>query len=192
MGSDWYTYLDAEPWVTNGGDDRVWEEIRGVRVEKKRTVYDCFVAMSVQRRLSEHLDANPLGDSFIGMVYEWAAVGCKRNPDVSFVSHRTWPRTKPLPRVDWWSVAPDLVVEVVGPYDLTHSSLAKVQECFAAGVRQVWLVFSNVEQVYVYTAPATVRILNRADTLTADDVLPGFAVPVADLFPPAEPPTPTA
>lgn len=84
-------------------------------------------------------------------------------------------------------MVPELVAETVSPFDLTYSSLAKVRECFAAGVRQVWLVFSNVGQVYVYTASNAVRVLSLGDTLTADDLLPGFAVAVADLFPPVEP-----
>ena len=56
-----------------------------------------------------------------------------------------------------------------------------------AGVRQVWQVYSNVEQVWVFTSPTAVRVLTRADELTGDPVVPGFRMPVADLFPPSAP-----
>ena len=57
----------------------------------------------------------------------------------------------------------------------------------SGGVRQVWHVYSNVEQVFVFDAPNRVRVLARGDELTADPVVPGFRIALADLFPLAEP-----
>ena len=68
--------------------------------------------------------------------------------------------------------------------DVMFDVIDKLHEYFRHGVRQVWLIFSNVGQVYVYTSPAAVRILDRTDTLTGGDLLPGFTSLVADLFPP--------
>jgi hypothetical protein len=36
--------------------------------------------------------------------------------------------------------------------------------------------------VYVYTSPKTVTILGMGDTLDGDSVVPGFTLPLADLF----------
>ena len=54
-------------------------------------------------------------------------------------------------------------------------------------LRQVWHVYSNVEQVLVFTSPTAVRVLTRADELAGDPVVPGFRLPVAALFPPSAP-----
>jgi hypothetical protein len=41
--------------------------------------------------------------------------------------------------------------------------------------------------VWVFESPTAVRILTRADELTGDPVVPGFRMPLADLFPLSSP-----
>ena len=41
--------------------------------------------------------------------------------------------------------------------------------------------------MFVFDSPTTVRVLTRADELTAEPVVPGFRMPAADLFPLSEP-----
>jgi len=67
--------------------------------------------------------------------------------------------------------------------------MEKVGEYFAGGVRQVWHIYSHIEQVLVFSSPTTIRVLTRADELTADPVVPGFRMALADLFPLAESPS---
>jgi len=38
------------------------------------------------------------------------------------------------------------------------------------------------EQIYVYQSPVLPRVLTRNDTLEGENVLPGFRLPLADLF----------
>jgi Uma2 family endonuclease len=80
------------------------------------------------------------------------------------------------------TVAPDLVVEVVSPYDLAVEVNIKRIEWLAAGARLVWVIHPGQRTVHAYHAGGIVRLFNPADTLTADPVLPDFRVPVADLF----------
>ena len=65
--------------------------------------------------------------------------------------------------------------------------MEKVEEYFRAGIPSVWLILPLQERVYAYTSPTAVRILSRGDDLT-DPVLPGFRLPLADLFPPPDAP----
>jgi Uma2 family endonuclease len=58
----------------------------------------------------------------------------------------------------------------------------KRQEYFSAGVRLVWMVDPDARTVTVYTAPDQSIVLGEADTLTGDPVLPGFTLPLRDLF----------
>jgi Uma2 family endonuclease len=80
------------------------------------------------------------------------------------------------------TVAPDLVVEVISPHDRAYRVSEKLGEWQDAGVPLVWLVYPNRRAVLAYHIDTGVREFRRNDTLTADPVLPGFAVPVAELF----------
>ncbi len=60
--------------------------------------------------------------------------------------------------------------------------LGKVQEYFTGGVRQIWQVYSNVEQVLIFDSPSSARILSRADELNGDPLVPGFRMLLDELF----------
>ncbi|MDB5309961.1 MAG: hypothetical protein JWO38_4163 [Gemmataceae bacterium] len=80
------------------------------------------------------------------------------------------------------SVCPDVVVEVTSPNDLSYDVNEKRQEWLRAGVRVVWVIDPKEKTIHAYRADGSVTLLRETDTLTGDPVLPGFAVPVAELF----------
>ncbi len=79
-------------------------------------------------------------------------------------------------------VAPELVVEVLSPDDSWSNVTQKLREYFAAGVELVWVADPASRSVHAYRSLTDVREFSSADTLTGDDVLPGFSVPVDKLF----------
>ena len=81
-----------------------------------------------------------------------------------------------------FSRAPDLAVEVLSPGDRASEVLEKVQDWLAAGCLAVWVVDPKKQTVTVYDNNHTVVRLRSTDTLSGGDLLPGFSVPVADLF----------
>ena len=103
-----------------------------------------------------------------------------RKPDVSFVA--TARVTAELLRQAEWPIAPDLAVEVVSPNELTERTETKRDEYLRAGVRLVWEVYLPTRNVWAYKPDGTGKLYRAADTLPGEDVLPGFAVPVAELF----------
>ena len=82
------------------------------------------------------------------------------------------------------TVCPDLVVEVISPNDLAVDVILKVKEWLAAGARLVWLIDPETKVVHCHDReqPSAITIRREGETLTGDPVLPGFAVPVAELF----------
>ena len=58
----------------------------------------------------------------------------------------------------------------------------KRQEYFAAGVQLVWLVDPEARTVEVFTAPEQSAVLHAEQTLEGGAVLPGFALPLQELF----------
>jgi hypothetical protein len=60
--------------------------------------------------------------------------------------------------------------------------LAKIRQYFQAGCLRVWVVYPVEEQIYVYQSPTQIRVLTRKDDLEGEDFLPGFRLPLGDLF----------
>ncbi len=103
-----------------------------------------------------------------------------RAPDVALVSWERWEMQKQ--RGGYFEGAPDLAVEVVSPGDRATEVQDKALEWLEAGARLVWVVFPRSQRVTVYFPDGTSRILRASDTLDGGEVLPGFSLPVADIF----------
>ena len=101
-----------------------------------------------------------------------------RKPDVAFVAG-------PMPSDPEAILAlvPTLAVEVISPNNTAEEMEAKVGEYLAAGTRIVWLTFPESRMVIAFWDDGG-AVFKAGDTITAEPVLPGFACPVADLFPP--------
>lgn len=78
--------------------------------------------------------------------------------------------------------APALIVEVVSPDDTVDELYEKTRRWLAAGVELAWVVHPGGRTVTVYRSLDDIRVLTADDTLDGDDVVPGFAVRVGDLF----------
>jgi len=110
-----------------------------------------------------------------------------RKPDISFIRMDRLPDGR-VP-VGICRVRPELAVEVVSPNDTYEEVEEKLADYFDAGVPLIWVVTPKTRTVLVYHSDGTGRRLRDSDDLTADPVIPGFRVRIADLFPnPPEPP----
>ena len=78
--------------------------------------------------------------------------------------------------------APDLAVEVLSPSNTRAEMRKKVQEYFAGGSQSVWIVNAEQQFVDVFTSPTDSLRLGNTDTVTGGDVLPGFELPLSELF----------
>jgi Uma2 family endonuclease len=102
-------------------------------------------------------------------------------PDAGFVNRdRLPPRDE---RRKYLELAPDLVVEVISPSDRGGAVHEKVMLWLSYGVRMLWLVNPMKESVTVYRPDRGPILLHKGSTLHGDDVLPGFTMAVADVFP---------
>lgn len=99
-------------------------------------------------------------------------------PDVSFVSKARLGQVTEK----FIEIAPDLAVEVVSPGNSAAEMDEKTALYLQAGARQVWVVYPRSRSIYVYTSVTSVTILKPPQVLEGGDMLPGFAMPLADLF----------
>jgi Uma2 family endonuclease len=104
----------------------------------------------------------------------------ERMPDISFVSlERIPPDGEPQGK---WTIAPDLAIEIISPTDAIDDATRKIREYFAAGVRQVWQVSTEFRTVTIYRSPRDITLLTEEDTLTCEELLPGFSLPLREVF----------
>ncbi|MFN8473462.1 MAG: Uma2 family endonuclease [Anaerolineae bacterium] len=105
-----------------------------------------------------------------------------RSPDVSFLARVRIPESG-ITRT-FIDGGPDLAVEIVSPGDTAAEVADKVRDYLTYGVRLVWVVEPKTQTVTVYRPDGTARLLQAAadHTLDGEDVIPGFATLVEELF----------
>ena len=138
------------------------------------------IVMNVAFSIKAHLRAHPeLGRVIISPSDVRLDDQNVFEPDVYFVSReRAGIFTK-----QGVSGAPDLVVEVLSPSTLRLDRREKRPVYFRLGVREIWFVIPERQAVEVHLPDSEdpARSLAAADTLTRD-LLPGWSVPVAEIF----------
>jgi Uma2 family endonuclease len=102
-----------------------------------------------------------------------------RAPDVAFVRADRVPASV-VP--GFFRGAPDLAVEVLSPDDRAGEVLAKAQEWLEAGCRNVWVIDPRTRTVSLHRSRREITVLSDSESITAGDLLPGFSVPVAEIF----------
>ena len=111
----------------------------------------------------------------------WMKSGNLLCPDLSFISAARVPRTDAA-REKYFQGAPDLVIEVNSPWDRDSRLREKMADYFASGARLAWVFDTPRRTVLVYRGTDNARSLRVTDTLDGEDVLPGFRLPLAELF----------
>jgi Uma2 family endonuclease len=96
-----------------------------------------------------------------------------RCPDVSFV------RREHLLDEDDFPAAPDLAIEVKSPSNTDAELLAKTAEYLEAGTQAVIIVDPRRKTVVVHR-PSGATVIS--DVLTVDEVIPGWQLPLSDIF----------
>ncbi|MGH8593364.1 MAG: Uma2 family endonuclease [Gammaproteobacteria bacterium] len=103
-----------------------------------------------------------------------------RAPDVAFVSSE---RLAKLGEVEgYWPGAPDLAVEVISPSDSYADVEDKVFDWLTAGTRLVIVVNPRKRAVMLYKSLSEISVLTEGDTIDANDVVPGWKLPVRNVF----------
>ena len=140
------------------------------------------ISSNIHLNLGPHVRANNLGRTRIaesGFVLE-RDPDSVRAPDVAFVRRE---RIEAIGRTTrFWPEAPDLAVEVISPNDRYTEVDEKVADWLAAGTGMVVVVNPRNRTVKVHRSPADAVTLTMADTLDGADVVPGWRMPVAEIF----------
>jgi Uma2 family endonuclease len=162
-------------------ENRRCELIDGTLVEKAMGFRESLLAAYLSTLLGPAVRGQNLGIlTGADGTYEMLS-GLVRLPDVAYVSWDRLPNRR-VPDEPVPNVVPDLAVEVLGENNTLGEMARKRDEYFRAGVRLVWEIDPRARTVRVYTAPNQVQDLTANDTLAGGAVLPGFSLPLAQLF----------
>lgn len=177
-----------DPQITRG---RGVELVDGILVEKPMGFREDYIASLFIQFIGFYLRDNNIG----------AVVGSQglirfnpslvRLPDVTFTRWDSAddPADIEDPDTAFLEVVPDLVVEVLSESNTPREMEIKLSEYATAGVKLVWYVDPDAKTVTVYPKGRErgKKVLGVKDTLDGGKVLPGFTLPVADIFTPRAP-----
>lgn len=177
-----YTRSEYEAIAEQYPDKRL-ELINGEIVEKMPTQLHAFIVHMLSGFLFVFLQNNPIGYALVEARYSLPDDDENdRIPDLSFISKEKGSliETGPAPYM------PDLAIEVQSPGQSDRLMTDKATYYLAHGSRMVWLVYPDKRLLEVLTLDDR-QLLAENDTVEGGDVLPGFSLPVKDIFPEKEP-----
>jgi Uma2 family endonuclease len=162
-------------------DVKLCELIDGTLVEKTMGAVESILNMDFGAFLVVFVKRHRLGivlgaDGMVRLM-----PGQVRLPDLAFISWDRLPGRK-MPTTPILDLAPDLAVEVLSKGNTKAEMKRKLREYFDAGVRLVWLIDPRTRTVLVHTSPKASKKLGQGQDLDGGDVLPGFALSLAELF----------
>lgn len=171
------------PRLLTGRDLRRWAiEGKIVPIAPTKELHG-YIEAELAARLREFARPRQLGWVMVGEVgiYTRRDPDTVRGADIVYISRERHPELTPD---RFLNVGPDLIVEILSPTDRWTEVMRKLEEYFGIGVRLVWISDPAAETIWAYRSPTDVRRFAGQDTLTGDEVLPGFAVPVAEVLRP--------
>ncbi|MBD2167746.1 Uma2 family endonuclease [Calothrix membranacea FACHB-236] len=102
--------------------------------------------------------------------------GAERSPDVSWVKIERWNALTPEQQEKFAPICPDFVVELRSPSDSLKDLQDKMREYIENGARLGWLIDRKNKRVEIYRPGKDVEILDNPESLSGEDVLPGFVL----------------
>jgi Uma2 family endonuclease len=164
-----------------GEPGRIVELINGYLVEKSMGFRESLLAVYIATCLRNYCDQHDAGivtgpDGMIRLKR-----GLVRVPDVCFLS---WDAigADEVAADPISDVIPELAVEVLSPGNTAREMDVKIDDYFTAGVSVVWVVDPKAETATAYTSRKRSKTVDRSGVLEAPKILPGFRLPLDDLF----------
>ena len=112
--------------------------------------------------------------------------GARRSPDASWVELSRWQALTAEEQESFAPLAPDFVIELASPSDLEvqrYADLqAKMHEYIDNGTRLGWLIEPQTQRVEIYRPGQQATIREAPQTLSGEDVLPGFELDLSAIW----------
>ena len=102
--------------------------------------------------------------------------GADRSPDASWVSQERWDTLTPEQQEAFPPLCPDFAIELRSKSDNIEPLRKKMQEYLDNGLRLGWLIDAKNKRVEIYRSNREVEVLEAPNSLSGEEVLPGFVL----------------
>jgi Uma2 family endonuclease len=108
--------------------------------------------------------------------------GGDRSPDVAWITLEKWEALTPEQRRGFLPLCPDFAVELMSRSDSWIQTQAKMVEYMESGCRLAWLLDPKGKRAAIYRVGKPPELLMAPDSLSGEDVLPGFVLDTGFLW----------
>ncbi len=108
--------------------------------------------------------------------------GAMRSPDASWIRRERWEALPESDRNKFAHIAPDFVIELRSPSDSLSMLQSKMAEYMENGVRLGLFIDSQNRRLYIYRPGQPVQALEGPETVSGEDVLPGFQLNLQQIW----------
>ncbi len=162
-------------------EDCLAELIDGTIVEKPMATRESMLAGDLVFQMKLYLRDNDLGALTVPDGTLRLEVGQIRAPDIAFIRWEQLPG-KVYPSEPIASLCPDLAVEILSPSNTRGEMERKLLDYFKSGTKLVWLIDPESRSAEIHTSDGESMHLDESGALYGGSVLPGFRLPLAELF----------
>ena len=135
---------------------------------------------SLWRRLEDFARPRKLGEAFLELRCVFG--GASQVPDIAFLAEDRIPKYRRGEEPSHFPFAPDLAVEILSPGQTVGELKLKLRHSLKHGSKLGWLILPRRELVHVLRPRHKATVLQIGDALDGGEVLPGFTLPLTELF----------
>lgn len=157
------------------------ELVDGTLVEKFGSFWGGVIVGLFCHRIGQFVEERSLGVCLMGNMPFRLRSGLIRVPSFSFTPWERFPDGE-LPDEEIGSTVPALVIEVANETNTPAELDRKANEYTTAGCKLAWVIDPPTKTAKVYTSAKKFKQLDETATLDGGKVLPGFKLPLADVF----------
>ncbi|MEM9923622.1 MAG: Uma2 family endonuclease [Cyanobacteria bacterium P01_D01_bin.50] len=111
------------------------------------------------------------------------STGADRSPDVSWIKLSRWNSLSQEEQQRFAPICPDFVIELRSTSDNLKPLQEKMEEYMnEPGIKLGWLIDRKHKRVYVYRPQMSVECLENPDSVSGEDILPGFMLNMAKVW----------
>src|SRR5277367_2125715 len=134
-------------------EDKRYELDEGELIEMTRPAYrHNRVLAKLLFALTAYLEKNPSGEALLSENLYALSPNTRRSPDLAIIlgdRHDELKDAKVIP------IIPEIAVEVLSPSETKRMIMRKLNQYFAAGVKEIWLVDPEARKVDILTGPSS-------------------------------------
>ncbi len=168
------------------GDLRIERTAKGeIIVMSPAGGYSSFQSGEVFRQLAVWAERDGTGVAFDSSIGFRLPTGGMRSPDAAWVKRSRLEELTQAEKEKFIPLCPDFLIEVASPSDRLSDLVEKMEEYGQSGLALGWLLLPKQRQVWIYSSTAAANIVLEApERLSADPVLPSFALELVKIWQP--------